>query len=87
MSKNRRLAFGRKLVLLLSLVALGQGGPPASAADRQIIALPFKGLACCTLHYDKDWISGYTTSWWMSTPLRRIPLFRRMCRLPSTKVA
>jgi hypothetical protein len=50
MNKKQCLILGRVLGVFLLVGALAQ---PARAAD----PLPFKGYACCNLHYEKDWIN------------------------------
>ena len=50
MNKKQWLILGRVLGVLLLVGVLVQ---PARAAD----TLPFKGYACCNLHYEKDWIN------------------------------
>ena len=50
MNKKQCMMLGRVLGVFLLVGALVQ---PARAAD----PLPFKGYACCNLHYEKDWIS------------------------------
>jgi len=58
MNARQRLLLRRTLVVMAALAAFEvQYYPAASAADRPAPALPFKGFACCTLHYDADWIS------------------------------
>ena len=58
MNKSRILTLGRILPVLVVLAAFGVlDGAPASAADHATSPLPFKGFACCTLHYEKGWIS------------------------------
>jgi len=58
MNKNRISTLGRTWTVWALLVACGVlDGAPASAADPAAGPLPFKGFACCTLHYEKDWIS------------------------------
>jgi hypothetical protein len=58
MYTSRNLALGRALLILVVLAALGMlRVAPAAAADHAASPLPFKGFACCTLHYEKDWIS------------------------------
>jgi hypothetical protein len=52
------LTLGRTRQTLVVLAAFGVlHGAPAAAADRSVSPLPFQGFACCTLHYEKDWIS------------------------------
>lgn len=50
MNKKQCMNLGRVLAVVWVVGMLAQ---PAQAAD----PLPFKGYACCTLHYEKDWIS------------------------------
>ena len=50
MNKKQCVILGRALALIWAVGAFAQ---PVQAAD----PLPFKGYACCNLHYEKDWIS------------------------------
>jgi hypothetical protein len=57
MNTNRNLTLGRTLLTLVVLAAFGvRPGAPAVAADHSASPLPFEGFACCTLHYEGDWI-------------------------------
>jgi hypothetical protein len=58
MKTSQSLTLGRTLAVLVVLAAFGAlHCPPAAAADHSAPSLPFKGFACCTLHYEGDWIS------------------------------
>jgi len=58
MNASQNLTLGRSLLALLAWAAFSAlRVAPAAAADQSAPSLPFKGFACCTLHYEKDWIS------------------------------
>jgi len=58
MNASQNLTLGRSLLALLAWAAISAlEVAPAAAADHSAPSLPFKGFACCTLHYEKDWIS------------------------------
>lgn len=57
MDIERNRTVSRSLLMLM-VAALGiVMGALALAADRPTPSFPRKGFACCTLHYEKDWIS------------------------------
>jgi hypothetical protein len=58
MKTSQKMTLGRSLLALVVWAAFCvRLGAPAAAADHPASALPFKGFACCTLHYEGDWIS------------------------------
>jgi hypothetical protein len=58
MNKTLKGSLGRTQQALVVLTAYSVLIiAPAAAADYSAPSLPFKGFACCTLHYEKDWIS------------------------------
>lgn len=51
-----RFPLGALAALFIGTAAL-PGAGSSRAADKDTLALPRVGFACCNLHYEKDWIS------------------------------
>jgi len=57
MDITRIRSMSRSLLMLMFAASGTLAGALAVAADRPMPAFPRMGFACCTLHYEKDWIS------------------------------